>query len=438
MKKRRRALNLFDEEAHEGSEGEEENPKKKSVSIEAVDDDDVEEEDEGESNNYVADDFLEDDLTGRAATDVKVLRKSKQKPVRTFKKLKKKKDSIILDEEDYRIVEENKNAAISHGNVAEEAVDDDNNDEDEDLQGDEDINENDLVGEKSAPPPRLRGYEDQDDDEMADFIDDEDEDGGEDGLAPDGERGPAKQRVKQPRKQQQRRPGQERDAGPTYDQVQEVFDIFGQGFDEFDDDDDDLAPEEPADEAELLDGEGEGDLEKGDGEEGEDAEVAQRRRRAAALERRSVSKLKSKFEYSQLVSSFCTDKDEVLRQLDRPERLQQLLPRSSAPDAVERRREAAWLATLLAAKMELDRQLDSARTAEVLARIASSRRKGGPHGYGNGSNGSSSHSLLRAEAPFNKDLLRQALLEPVEHVLRFLQVRSPRVGSLTGGRPFRV
>jgi len=57
-----------------------------------------------------------------------------------------------------------------------------------------------------------------------------------------------------------------------------------------------------------------------------------------------VSKLKSKFEDSQLVSSFCTDKDEVLRQLDRLERLQQMLPRTSAPNAVERRREAAWLA----------------------------------------------------------------------------------------------
>jgi hypothetical protein len=57
-----------------------------------------------------------------------------------------------------------------------------------------------------------------------------------------------------------------------------------------------------------------------------------------------VSKLKSKFEYSQLVSSFCTDKDEMLRQLDRPERLQQMLLRTSAPNAVERRREAAWLA----------------------------------------------------------------------------------------------
>eukprot|EP01036_Dinobryon_divergens_P022269 gene22268-30511_t len=404
MKKRRRGLKLFDEEAREGSESEEENPKKKSVSIEA-EDDDAEDEDEDESNNYVADEFLVDDLTGGDAPGLKVLKKAKQKTSRTFKKLKKKKDSIMLDEEDYNIVQEN--AAISHRSVA---VDDDNED---DFLEDEDKNDIDLTDGKSAPP-RRRGYDDQDDDEMADFIDD-DEDGGEgeDGLAPDGERGPAKQRVKQPRKQQQRRLGQERDAGPTYDQVQEAFDIFGQGFDEFDDED--LPPEDPLDE--LLDEDGEEQLEKDGGEEedGEDAEVAQRRRRAAALERRSVSKLKSKFEYSQLVSSFCTDKDEMLRQLDRPERLQQMLPRSSAPDAVERRREAAWLATLLASKMELDRQLDSARKAEMLARIASSRRKG-PQGYGGNSS-----SLQRAEAPFDKELLRQALVEPVEHVLRFLQ-----------------
>ena len=403
-------MNPFDDEAQEGSEGEEENPKKKRIEAE---DDDGEDEDEEQSNNYVADDFLVDDLTGGESTGSILQRKSRQKPARTFKKLKKKKDSIVLDEEDYNIVQEN--AALSNRKTAESAVD-------EDMQDDGENNDLDLYDEKPAPP-RRRGYEDQDDDEMDDFIDDDEEEGddGEDGLAPDGEqRGRAKPRAKQPRGQQQRRPGRERDAGPTYDQIQEAFDIFGQGFDDFEDED---AAPEPAEE--QGEGEGEEELGRGDGEEdGGDAQAAQRRRRAAAAEQRSVNKLKSKFEYSQLVSSFCTDKDEVLRQLDRPERLQQLLPRTTAPDAVERKREAAWLASLLAAKMELDRQLDSARKADMLARMASSRRRGA-HGYDGGH--SHSHSLLRDEAPFNKDLLRQALVEPVQHVLRFLQVGLQRL-----------
>src|SRR5262249_15583214 len=80
--------------------------------------------------------------------------------------------------------------------------------------------------------------------------------------------------------------------GPTYDQVQEARDIFGDGYDDLGDD---TFNEALYDENEVI---------------------------APADTRAYHDNKISNFEYIQLVQSFCLDEDESIRNLDIPERIQ--------------------------------------------------------------------------------------------------------------------
>ena len=71
----------------------------------------------------------------------------------------------------------------------------------------------------------------------------------------------------------------------------------------------------------------------------------------AEAQRKLTSKIRSKYERSQLVESFCTDRDDVIRLTDRPERFQDIMAGRSIPGDEERSEEAEWMATKLADKI---------------------------------------------------------------------------------------
>ena len=72
---------------------------------------------------------------------------------------------------------------------------------------------------------------------------------------------------------------------------------------------------------------------------------------AAEAQKKLTSKIRSKYERSQLVESFCTDRDDVIRLTDRPERFQDIMAGRSIPGDEERSEEAEWMATKLAEKI---------------------------------------------------------------------------------------
>ena len=341
-KRKLQNLQLFDEEAHEDSDEDDLKRKKQEESNENNPDDD--DDDEEDDTNYVADDFLVDDLAEKASSDEEEPKNAdkKQKPARVFKKLKKRKDSVMLDEEDYFVMQENTtNAASDTRAKTEKSIDfdEENFENAEELADEEADNELNAKSSVSAADNRnRRDFDYQDEDEMADFI--EDEDDGEAGEEGDENRKPSssRERAKASRALQQRQSrGGTRETGLTFDQMQEAFDIFGQGYDDYDEDYPEGIPGQIVDEMDV----GISDVTADGGKEGDAAEDEQelQKKLLARKEMRIVNKLRSKFERSQLVGSFCLDRDEELRQIDRPERLQQLLPRKSVPDATERRRE---------------------------------------------------------------------------------------------------
>lgn len=71
-----------------------------------------------------------------------------------------------------------------------------------------------------------------------------------------------------------------------------------------------------------------------------------------------LNTLRSKFERSQIIASFCTQNDDKIREMDRPERFQDVLIGRSPPDDNEREQEARWIAQKLVVRIrdELDKR----------------------------------------------------------------------------------
>lgn len=432
----------IDDQAEESGDDEEENSEDGSGG-----------EEEEDESNYVYNDFLvrDDENSDASDDDAGSQEGDRVKPTkkRDLKRLGKRKGVVQLDEEDLQLVREYEanNAARSNkasaGTKARAAFDyddgeiapiegrmrsntHDSDDYDQAENGGEEGAEGGGATDRNRAGRRPQSSFYNDDDEGSDmggFIVDEDSDeegaeGGDgkprrrsgSGVDQDGGRGGGRAEHQIPH----RRTGGRRD-GPTYDQFQDAMDIFGAGFDDFDDED--LGGEDGVN-SDEGDSDAEGALEgrvttdklrkmdltkDGDYLEsiGEQIELTKR-------DKRRIQKLRNRYERSHLVATFCTERDDVLRRVDRPERLQEVLVGRDTPEEAERVLEARWMASKLATKMVTDNHLTSSRetvrfTANPLA-----------------ANRSALYFLQSNEE--KEQRLREELEEPILHVLRFLQV----------------
>ena len=431
----------IDDQAEESGDDEEENSEDGSGG-----------EEEEDESNYVYNEFLvRDDENSDASDDDAGSQdedRVKKPKKRDLKSLKKRKGDLQLDEEDLLLVQENNAAKTSRssssGSKARAAFDNDDDGEIAPIEGrmrsnthdSDDYDQADGEGEEGveggsgadrhragARRPQSSFYNDDDEgSDMGGFIVDEDTDeegaeGGEgkprrrsgSGVDQDGRGARAEHQIPH------RRTGGRRD-GPTYDQFQDAMDIFGAGFDDFDDEDlEDGASN--ADEDGDSDAEGalEGrvttdKLKKMDlAKDGDYLESIGEHIELSKKDKRRIQKLRNRYERSHLVATFCTERDDVLRRVDRPERLQEVLVGRDTPEEAERVLEARWMAAKLATKMVSDNHLTSSRetvrfTANPLA-----------------ANRSALYFLQSNEE--KEQRLREELEEPILHVLRFLQVR---------------
>lgn len=379
-------------------------------------------ESEEDDTQYVEDGFLvrddadsdSDSAASENENDEEDVKKKKQ-----LQRLKKRKEDFRLDEEDEQLIREYQ--ASKAGTSArdellsrEGEVDGDNEiiPEVRKRSGSGNSNgnaESDAEAEmrgdgahgRDAHREKQHAYYDDDDEgsDMGGFIVDEDEE--REGSQDEGVRrrnrsgsgGVEGQRVAPHRRTGRRE-------GPTYDQLQEAMDIFGAGFDDF------------SDEEEENLGSGSGDEnEDGEGERatsGRDWDVS-----AGNVEglnkktQKSIGKLRSRYERSVIVSTFSTERDDELRRVDRPERMQMALVGRETPQDEERQLEAQWMAKKLAARMIADGHLDSTRasvysTANPVAAFSS--------------------PLYSMSDYAKEEALTKELVEPICQVLRFMQV----------------
>lgn len=396
-KRKRPGFGLIDDEAREGEDSDDEKVKKAKES-------DDEEDDEEEEDKYIEDDFLIGDTLSIEDEAVSDASDEKKPQSRALVKLKKKKGTMMLDAEDLAIVQESRKEYSPGKNVSKKksmgggASDYRDLDED-DPEVELDANDANLENSKSR---NLMNRED-DEESLGNFIVSDEEGDDRDGEVSDERKVRQAERKLAKAKVHQRSAG--RDGGPTFDQIQEAIDIFGEAYDEFGDEEAEEAYQEGSDaevDRPFVDGELEGDR-------------ALERKKEKEL--RSINRLRSKFERSQLVSSFCTENDDKLRALDLPERTLSLLGQRVAPGEEERAREVKWLSALLADRMVVDQKLEEARLASLQSRQAAmaarSSRRSIP---------TPSFLLRRGAGPFNKELLLQNLMGPVENVLKFMQV----------------
>lgn len=302
------------------------------------DDDSDDDDDEVNEDEYQFDDFVVDDSkayeegrqrgddddddsddsdAGLEKLDVKIKKKK-------LRNLKKRNEEVHLDEEDLQLLQDNN----AEGELDEETFEQTRSRIQKSQRRDEDDGDD---GSEILPaqPARTSAYIDDDDDsEMADFIEADKPLAGEEEEDEDA-----------PRHAPIRRPI--RRDGPTFDQIKDATDIFGDGFD-FDDQEEE---EEDVDE-DYLEGNEDGGEE---GIAGEKPAVA-----LEVLERRARDKLGKVFDRRVLVENFCTEQDDILRQTDRPERFQDILLNRATPDDEERQKEAAWMSSKLAHLIKAD------------------------------------------------------------------------------------
>jgi len=230
-------------------------------------------------------------------------------------------------------------------------LDDDQDDDDDD--DDNEINPiqviedrpNTILSEKNTSHRRSM-YGNDDDSDMDDFIVyDEDDENQNDQQQESMTRPRAYEHDAGPRDRKSGR----RD-GPSFEQLREANDIFGEGYDDFDDEeDDDDGDDDGARRDQGYDDDGDDyharkpGSSKGDGD-----------RAMSKKDKKRMEKLRSRFERSQLVNAFYTERDDTIRRIDKPERMQERLQGGETPQEEERAIEAKWMAMTLAAKMVAD------------------------------------------------------------------------------------
>jgi hypothetical protein len=322
--------------------------KKKSTSLfddeaaESGDEDFGSDSDEEDDSNYIEDGFLvrEDELDDRTEDYM-----SSHLPKKKLQKLTKKHD-IVLDEEDELLIQDSiiRSAEFK---TAEGYSDDEGDGEIVPTMVNEEFSEARNNGQSSKRKAYFQNGDEDDDSDMDDFI--VPEEGGD--YASDDEEMREVQRQQKSLHNTQRRAGK-RD-GPSYDQIQEAMDIFGAGYDDFDEDDE----EENEDEVAENDDHGNEEEQHAIGTGDADNAATEVTYKLSARDKKLIGKLRSRYERSQLVASFCTDKDEEIRRVDRPERFQDVMRGRGIPDDEERHNEAQWMAAKLTDNMFADRTL---------------------------------------------------------------------------------
>lgn len=246
--------------------------------------DDNESDIESEKDEYEKDGFV---VSDDEASDSDDEGNSKRK-TNNLQRLKKR-TANVLDIEDQELIRDAQLQA-----KAEEATDD----------MDEEIVPERFHTDEIAPvvTKKFNQYDEYDsDDGMRDFIvDDVGEEAGEGGVEGIGGEAPRKSgdffgQHGSVTASSRRRDGPQ---GASREQLEDAMAIFGDGFDEFDFDDE----EEPLEEDEDLYAEP-----------------------GSASEKKKIDRVKASFEHAALVESFCTSSDDVIRNTDIPERLQEWL-----------------------------------------------------------------------------------------------------------------
>ena len=329
-------------------------------------DDGSADEEEEDDTQYVEDGFLvrddvdsnnDDESNSDGEEDAKEIQRKK------LQRLKKRRGEVQLDEEDVQLILEHQQSMKGRSETNKQNASEDKEIapiKDRNRSNSEDSEEGDDYDQKAVRPDPMiknrvndnqgresRAYYDEDDEgsDMGGFIVDEDEDdAGSHTEGTDRRRSAsAVEGTRGSNQITQRRTG--RREGPTYDQLQEAMDIFGAGFDDFDDEDED------EDRHDRDDSEGEGE------KDGENLDSNGERNELGKKDQRRIQRLRSRYERSQLVATFCTERDDILRRVDKPERLQEVLVGRDTPHEDERRLEARWMAAKLASRMIADRHL---------------------------------------------------------------------------------
>jgi hypothetical protein len=325
------AKKAFADEAEESSDAESENKSEQAA------------EEEG-GDNYIYDEFVVRDDEA-SSDDEDLFEKSKLRKKRAKVELKRitKKKAARLDEEDYQLIRDNMYGIDGppKKRSPNKAADADEGIEPEEGEGEEDDDVDADAGD-TAPVAAGRSlkqaamYDDYDDDsDMEGFIEDEFADEEEEM----DETGAPRPRPVVPRQARRARTR----TGPTMDQLKDATDIFGDGYDDFDD--------------EKLDDYME--------DEFEDEDLTEEERL-----KKSKDKIRQQLTLSAVVENFCADQDDVIRQTDIPERMQFYNKMFSSHN--EMQEEATWMGPklyewMIANDSALSVSLDRGTIPELIA-----------------------------------------------------------------------
>ena len=236
-----------------------------------------------------------------------------------LKNLKRKKEGTKVDLDELDLIRENLEDAGRDDQVNEES------DAGDDEIAPEVVHEG-TVGKVGEYPSEDENSED----EMDGFIVDDERDG--EAIETEEERAERRARQLEERAARKKMEGT-RAGGPTRQQLEDAMEIFGDGYDEFDFNDEE---EEEEDGEDSFGGAG------------------------SAAEKKKLNKIRSAFEHSDLVESFCTAEDDLVRSTDVPERLQAWIKGramappgpGAGPEQIEQLGpEARWVCTKLVDKI---------------------------------------------------------------------------------------
>ena len=302
---------LFDTEAEQsGSDSENEGGSKESDSDESASEE-VDENADYEYDGFVVRDGEDSD----SDTDLfdRSDKKKRNKP--ELKRIQKKKINR-LDEEDYQLIRDNLEGFSGDRSQGRTSADVDgagSSDDEAAAAADDDQGDDSAVNTAVANKLPLKlpgsgaGYDDYDDgSDMEGFLADESDEDGE---------------GKEPREHAAPKPVRRSRGvrGPTADQTKDALDIFGAGFDDFDDDKESDEDDEDMDEDDV-------------------AHLTEEDRQKVLQE-----KLRAKYDRSVLVENFCTESDDVIRQEDVPERLQDKVNSRGTMHEKDIEEEANWM-----------------------------------------------------------------------------------------------
>jgi hypothetical protein len=236
-------------------------------------------EQEEHENDYVYDEFVVREESDSEET------LSAPKPKKTLQRLKRAKPRVV-EEEDLELLRDNEAQEVerSYDEIAPESFRDEDNKIEEENEQEGRGDDQTGISSKNASRRYSRYEDDYESDDLDFVVDDEDDDGNE---------GAVRDEVEDPEERKRKRREREERfrgniiGGPLREQLEEAAALFGEGYEDY------LEEDEDEDDEDVF-----GDI-------------------AAEKELKKLQMLRSRFERSTLVESFCTDMDEVIRNTDR-------------------------------------------------------------------------------------------------------------------------